>query len=103
MFLKCVLKLYIILHKKKRLRATLDKSPRSRDQWIQAILLVQSFKIGPKAFRWGSKTKKWQIEAKPTWHHVFEGKSIGSDQKTVLKGELLIWRTKNQAKDQGIE
>jgi hypothetical protein len=32
---------------------------------------------------------------------VLEEKSIGSDQKTVLKGELLIWRTKNQAKDQG--
>jgi hypothetical protein len=33
---------------------------------------------------------------------VSEGKSIGSDQKTVLKGELLIWRTKkNEARDQG--
>jgi len=32
----------------------------------------------------------------------FGGKSIGSEQKTVLKGELLIWRTKNQARDQGI-
>jgi hypothetical protein len=32
---------------------------------------------------------------------VSEGKSIGSDQKTVQKGELLIWRTKNQARDQG--
>jgi hypothetical protein len=30
---------------------------------------------------------------------VLEGKSIGRDQKTVLKGELLIWRTKNQARD----
>jgi len=30
---------------------------------------------------------------------VLEGKSIGSDQKTVLKGELLIWRTKNQARE----
>jgi len=30
---------------------------------------------------------------------VLEGKSIGADQKTVLKGELLIWRTKNQARD----
>jgi hypothetical protein len=30
---------------------------------------------------------------------VLEGKSIGSDQKIVLKGELLIWRTKNQARD----
>jgi hypothetical protein len=32
---------------------------------------------------------------------VLERTSIGSDPKTVLKGELLIWRTKNQAKDQG--
>jgi hypothetical protein len=32
---------------------------------------------------------------------VLGGKSIGSDQKTVQKGELLIWRTKNHAKDQG--
>ncbi len=33
---------------------------------------------------------------------VLEGKSIGSDQKIVLKGELLIWRTKNEARVQGI-
>jgi hypothetical protein len=33
---------------------------------------------------------------------ILEEKSIGSDQKTVLKQELLIWRTKNQARDQGI-
>jgi hypothetical protein len=33
---------------------------------------------------------------------VWEGKSIGSDQKTVLQGELLIWRTKNETRDQGI-
>jgi hypothetical protein len=32
---------------------------------------------------------------------VLEGKSIGADPKTVIKGELLIWRTKNQARDQG--
>jgi hypothetical protein len=32
---------------------------------------------------------------------VLEGKSIGSDQKPVLKGQLLIRRTKSQAKDQG--
>jgi hypothetical protein len=32
---------------------------------------------------------------------VLEGISIGLDQKTVLKGELLIWRTKNQARDPG--
>jgi hypothetical protein len=33
---------------------------------------------------------------------VLEGKLICSEQKTVLKGELLISRTKNQARDQGI-
>jgi len=33
---------------------------------------------------------------------VLEGKSIGSDQKTVLKREHLIWRRKNEARDQGI-
>jgi len=33
---------------------------------------------------------------------VLEGKSIGSDQKIVLKGELLIWRTKNHARDRGM-
>jgi hypothetical protein len=31
---------------------------------------------------------------------VLEGKSIGLDQKTMLKGELLIWKTKNQARAQ---
>jgi hypothetical protein len=33
---------------------------------------------------------------------VLEGKSFGLDQKTVLKRDLLTWRTKNQARDQGI-
>jgi hypothetical protein len=51
------------------------------------------------------KTKKWQIEAKPTMApgtcFALEGKSITSDLKTVLKGEFLIGRTKTQAKDQG--
>jgi len=32
---------------------------------------------------------------------ILEGKSIDSDQKPVLKGELLIWRRKNQVRDQG--
>jgi hypothetical protein len=31
---------------------------------------------------------------------VLERKSIGWDQKAVLKGELLIWKIKNQARDQ---
>jgi hypothetical protein len=33
---------------------------------------------------------------------VLKGKSIGSDQKnSAKKEELLIWRTKNQVRDQG--
>jgi hypothetical protein len=28
--------------------------------WLKAL--------NPKAFKRGSRTKKWQIEAKPTWH-----------------------------------
>jgi hypothetical protein len=55
--------------------------------------------MGPKAFRGGSKTKNWEIELNMAL--VLEGKSISSDQKTVLKGELLIWRSKNEGKDPG--
>jgi hypothetical protein len=43
------------------LRATLNEGPRSRDQGIQAILLVDSFKLVPKAFRQGSKTKSGKL------------------------------------------
>ncbi len=31
-------------------------------------LIGRKLYIGPKAFKGRSKTKKWQIEAKPTWH-----------------------------------
>jgi hypothetical protein len=33
---------------------------------------------------------------------ILEEESIGLYQKTVLKEELLIWRIKNEAIDQGI-
>jgi hypothetical protein len=33
---------------------------------------------------------------------LLEGKSIGSYQKVMLKGELLILRTKNQARGEGV-
>jgi len=56
--------------------------------------------IGPKAFRGRLRTKKWQIEPKPPWHLLWrEINWLG--QKTVLKRELLIWRTKNKARDHG--
>jgi hypothetical protein len=33
---------------------------------------------------------------------VLEENQLVQNKKTVLKGELLIWRTKNQARDQDI-
>jgi hypothetical protein len=67
------------------LRATLDEGPWSRDEWIQAILLVESFKLVPKAFKRESKTKKWQIEAKPTWH-------LFSRENQLVQTERQCWR-----------
>ncbi len=67
-----------------RLRAILDEGPRSSDQWIQAISLLKSFKIGPKACRQRSKTKKWQIEAKPTLHLFWRENQLVPTGKSVL-------------------
>jgi hypothetical protein len=75
------------------LRATLDEGPRSRNQWIQAILLV------PRPLDEGPRPKTWKIEAKPTWHLFWRKNQLVWTQKTVLKGEFLIWRTKNQARE----
>jgi hypothetical protein len=83
------------------LRATLDKGPSSWDQWIQAILLVESFKLIPRPLDESPRQKSGKLRPNLHMAPVLEGKSIGSDQKTVLKGELLIWRAKNQARDQG--
>ncbi len=84
------------------LKATLDEDPKSGVQWNRAILLNESHKLGPMVFRWGSKTKKWQIKAKPTWHH-FWGKInwFKPQQKKELKRrELMIWRIETHAKVQ---
>jgi hypothetical protein len=60
-------------------------------------LNVESFKLVPRPLDEGPR-----IEAKLTWHLFWrENQLIGSDRKIVFKGELLIWRTKSQAKDQG--
>jgi hypothetical protein len=72
------------------LRATLDEGPRSKGPMDSSNL------IGPKAFRQGSKTKKWQIEAKPTWHLFWRENQLVRIKKMVAKGELLILRTKNE-------
>jgi hypothetical protein len=60
------------------LRATLDKGPRSKDQWIQAILLVESFKLVPRPLNEGPRPKSGKLKLNL---HGTKGKSIGSDQE----------------------
>jgi hypothetical protein len=81
-------------------RATLDEGPRLRVQWNKAILLVENRKYGPKGPRPTSDKLRLNLYMAPP---VLEGKSIGSDPKKnkELKRELMIWRTKMQARVQG--
>jgi len=72
-----------------------------RVQWNRAILLDESHKLDPMTFRWESKTKKWHIKAKPTWHHFWRENQLFWTKTKELKGELMIWRTKMQARVQG--
>jgi hypothetical protein len=51
-------------------------------------LLAESHKLGPTAFRWVSKTKKWQIKAKPTMAPFWrENQLVQTQKKQELKGE----------------
>jgi hypothetical protein len=68
------------------LRAILNKGPRSSDQWIQAILFVESFKLVPRPLDEGPRPKSGKLR-KTYMEPVLEGKSIGSDQETLLKKE----------------
>jgi hypothetical protein len=61
--------------------------------------LVESFKLVPWPLDEGPRQKSGKLRL--IWLLFWREKSIGLDQKTVLKGELLIWRTKNQARDPG--
>jgi hypothetical protein len=76
------------------LRATLDQGPRSRHQWIQAILLVESFKLVPRPLDEGSRPKSGKLGL--NLHGTCFGGKINwfGPKKLVLEGELLIWRTK---------
>jgi len=53
------------------------------------ILLVESFKLVPRPLDEGPRPKSGKLRLTYV-APVLEGKSIGSDQKTVQKGELLI-------------
>jgi len=49
-------------------------------QWNNAILLAKSHKLDPWPLYEGLRPKKWQIKAKPTWHHL-ENKINWFEQK----------------------
>jgi hypothetical protein len=67
----------------RRLKVTLDKGPRSRDQCIQAILLVQSLNWS-QGFK-GPRPKKWPIEVKPTWHRFWKENQLVLTKKNSAK------------------
>jgi hypothetical protein len=71
---------------------------------IQAILLVESFKLvsRPPLDEEGSRPKSGKLRL--NLHGICFGRKknqLVQTKKIVLKGELLIRRTKNQARDQG--
>jgi hypothetical protein len=85
------------------LRATLDKSPRSRDQWTQASLLVESFKLVPRPpLDDGPRPKSGKLRL--NLHGTCFGGKInwfGPKNSAKKRAPDLIWRTENQARDQG--
>jgi len=67
------------------------KGLRSRDQWIQAILLVKSFKLAPRPFDEGPRPKSGKLsEAKPTWHLFW-------------RENQLVWIKKHSAKKESLQ
>jgi len=63
--------------------------------------LAESCKLDPWPLDEGPRPKiiKWQFEAKPTWHcSGVKVNLLRPKKKRELKGELMIWRTKMQAK-----
>jgi hypothetical protein len=88
------------------LRVTLDEGPRSRDQWIQAILLVKSFKLVTKAFGWGSKIPfKMRCTINCThhelcywknWLHLLSAIHLGPQNHCIHIEITLSWCNKAQ-------
>jgi len=81
-----------------KLRATLDEGPRCKDKWIQTILLGGSFKLVPRPLNEGPRPKSGKFML--IWHTYFGGKFNWFGPKDSATKEFLIWKTKNQAKNQ---
>jgi len=76
----------------------LDENPRSRVQSNRAILLAESHKLDPRPLDEGPRPKSGKLRLN-LHGTILEGKSISLGPKGKgLKGELVIWRTKMQAR-----
>jgi len=63
--------------------------------------LDESHKLNPQLIDEGPKPKKWQIKAKPKWQPLWRENNWFRPEFFVfknLKRELMIWRTKMQAR-----
>jgi hypothetical protein len=70
-----------------KLSATLDEGPRSRDQWIQEILLVKSFKLVPRPLDKGPRPKNGKLRLK--LHDTCFGGKINWFQLFFVVGDFI--------------
>jgi hypothetical protein len=84
------------------LSATLDKRLRSRVQWNRAVLLAESQKLEPWPLDEGPRpiSGKSRLNLHGTILQRFN-QLRPQRKKRILKGELMIWRTKMQTRVQG--
>jgi hypothetical protein len=78
-------------------RATLDEGLKFSVQWNRTILLAESHKLDPWPLDEGPRPKSGKLRLN-LHGTISEGKSIGLGQKRKFKGEIMIWRTKIQAR-----
>jgi hypothetical protein len=83
------------------MQATLDEGLRAWVQWNRTILIAESHKLDPEPLDEGPTPKSGKLRLNPHGT-ILDGKSIVSDpKKKEHQGELMIWRTKMQARVQG--
>jgi hypothetical protein len=85
------------------LRAALDKRLRSRVQWNRAVLLAESQKLEPWPLDEDPRPKsgKSRLNLHGIILERFNQLRPPKEKKKILKGELMIWRTKMQTRVQG--
>jgi hypothetical protein len=64
----------LLVESSKFVPRTLDEGPRSRDKWIEAILLVESFKFVPRTLDEGPRPKSGKLRL--IWHLLWRENQI---------------------------